>query len=136
MQLIAHRGNIDGPIIDKENHPSYIDRAIELGYDVEIDIRYISNMFYLGHDRADYPVTSNWILNRKQHLWIHCKNLESAYQIKKLDSTIRFFCHTNDHYVIVNPDYLWVHDLESDLQDNCIVPLMGIKDLDKKYELI
>ena len=31
--LISHRGNIDG-ITKYENQPSYIDDAIQLGYDV------------------------------------------------------------------------------------------------------
>jgi hypothetical protein len=131
MKIISHRGNVDGPVPNRENHPSYIDTAIQLGYGVEIDLRYINNEFYLGHDTPDHIVTSKWIFNRKDSLWIHCKNLESAYKIKKLDYSIKFFCHTNDPYVIVNPDYLWVHDLESDLKDNCVVPLMGIKDLNE-----
>ena len=37
MILISHRGNIDGKIVERENHPEYIDEAIALGYDVEID---------------------------------------------------------------------------------------------------
>ena len=32
MQLISHRGNIFGPIPEKENHPNYIDCAINDGY--------------------------------------------------------------------------------------------------------
>ena len=37
--LISHRGNVTGPNSDRENHPDYIDRAIEKGFDVEVDIR-------------------------------------------------------------------------------------------------
>ena len=32
MIYISHRGNIDGKIPSMENHPSYIDKAIALGY--------------------------------------------------------------------------------------------------------
>ena len=39
MKLIAHRGNIDGPS-DEQNSPDYIDNALSLGYDAEIDVRY------------------------------------------------------------------------------------------------
>ena len=39
MILIAHRGNVSGPNPEMENNPLYIDRALEKGYDVEIDIR-------------------------------------------------------------------------------------------------
>ena len=39
MILIAHRGNIDGPNPEMENNPQYIDKAIDSGYNVEIDVR-------------------------------------------------------------------------------------------------
>ena len=32
MIIISHRGNIRGPVPDKENRPSYIDCAIGNGY--------------------------------------------------------------------------------------------------------
>ena len=38
MILISHRGNINGRQPNLENLPEYIDSALELGYDVEIDI--------------------------------------------------------------------------------------------------
>ena len=50
MKLIAHRGNIDGPS-DEQNSPDYIDNALSLGYDAEIDVRYdpLTTVFWLGH---------------------------------------------------------------------------------------
>ena len=44
MILIAHRGNINGSMIEKENSPSYLEEAINLGYHVETDVRYINNL--------------------------------------------------------------------------------------------
>jgi len=38
MKLISHRGNLFGPNPTNENNPDYILNAIELGYDVEIDV--------------------------------------------------------------------------------------------------
>jgi len=56
MILISHRGNING-VEGKENHPDYIDRAIEKGYDVEIDVRQDNRPgFYLGHDKMEHHV--------------------------------------------------------------------------------
>ena len=43
MKLIAHRGNINGPNPEKENHPDYINTAIKSGYDVEVDVWFIDN---------------------------------------------------------------------------------------------
>lgn len=53
--LISHRGNLNGPD-SRENHPDYIDTAIESGYQVEIDLRFDGN-FYLGHDDPQYKVS-------------------------------------------------------------------------------
>ena len=52
MKLISHRGNINGKHEKFENNPNYIDTAIEQGYDVEIDVWFISETFFLGHDDA------------------------------------------------------------------------------------
>ena len=38
MKLIAHKGNIDGPNTVTENHPEQIDKCINAGYDVEVDL--------------------------------------------------------------------------------------------------
>ena len=37
MLLISHRGNING-INKMENNPNYLDKAMSLGYNVEIDV--------------------------------------------------------------------------------------------------
>ena len=46
MILIAHRGNINGPSLAMENTCVYIDSAIKLGYDVEIDVWYNSSKLF------------------------------------------------------------------------------------------
>ena len=38
MRLISHRGNINGIESVHENNPNYIENAIMLGFDVEIDM--------------------------------------------------------------------------------------------------
>ena len=38
MILIAHRGNINGPRVEFENNPEYVLRAIEMGFDAEVDV--------------------------------------------------------------------------------------------------
>ena len=37
--FISHRGNLNGPDRDNENKQSYIEFALNKGFDVEIDIR-------------------------------------------------------------------------------------------------
>ena len=51
MKLISHRGNIDGRRPDLENNPDYILKAIDKGYDCEIDVWLLKNTIYLGHDK-------------------------------------------------------------------------------------
>ena len=38
MHLISHRGNINGREPDKENSPQYIQKAIALELEVEVDV--------------------------------------------------------------------------------------------------
>ena len=78
MKIISHRGNIRGPVPERENAPSYIDCALGNGYDVEIDVRVHDGEFWLGHDEAQYRVTWNWLAMRQNNLWIHCKNAEGC----------------------------------------------------------
>ena len=66
MKLISHRGNINGENIELENTPDYIDEAISLGYDVEIDIWKDEDGFYLGHDEPTYPINLEWLVERKK----------------------------------------------------------------------
>jgi hypothetical protein len=35
MIIISHRGNIDGPDLNQENSPKYLEKAIELGFEIE-----------------------------------------------------------------------------------------------------
>ena len=128
MKIISHRGNIDGVISSKENSPEYIDTAINLGYDVEVDIRFINGKFYLGHDTPDYEISETWMELRRDKIWFHCKNLESASRIGLLDG-LKFFCHTSDSFVLTSTNHIWVHDLNMKLDNRCIIPLLSDKDI-------
>ena len=88
-KIISHRGNINGPVPEKENRPSYIDCAIQLGFEVEVDIRYINNEFWLGHDEPQYKIELSWINLRKDKLWFHCKDQESSIKLMSLICSIK-----------------------------------------------
>jgi hypothetical protein len=125
MKIISHRGNIRGPVLDKENRPSYIDSAIGNGYDVEIDLRLVNNEIWLGHDEPQYKVEHNWIISRKQHLWIHCKNVEIAYYLKDYKNELNYFCHYSDSFTLTSTGHLWVHDLNGIINESSIIPLIN-----------
>ena len=133
MKLISHRGNIIGPNLKRENSPSYIDTAICAGYDVEVDINFTNGKFYLGHDTPDYEITEIWMAKRKYNIWFHCKNLEAASELiklqKKYDIEFKFFCHSSDSFILTSNDYIWVHDLSLDLNNKCIIPLLSDTDV-------
>jgi len=132
MKYISHRGNYSGSIPERENKPSYIDTALSMGFDVEIDIRYLKGNYYLGHDFPETIVTENWIITRKNNLWIHCKNIEAAVQLSKIGQKINYFCHSSDDFVIISNEYIWVHNLSCELNKKCIIPLLN-EDSIKSY---
>jgi len=68
MKLISHRGNISAVIPERENSQMYIQEAIDAGYDVEIDVRYINGILYLGHDQPEYAIELSWLIERKHSL--------------------------------------------------------------------
>jgi hypothetical protein len=56
MILISHRGNINGKNDVRENSMFYIMEALTMGFDVEIDVWYINNEWFLGHDKPQYQI--------------------------------------------------------------------------------
>ena len=126
MILISHRGNTNGVNLEKENSQSYIQEAIDLGYDVEIDVRYIDNKFWLGHDGPDYEVELDWLHKRKDNLWIHCKNFEALSEL--VDTDLRVFYHLQEDYTIISDKHIWAHNLNK-IDENCIIPLIDKSDI-------
>ena len=108
MKLISHRGNLFGPELSLENTQPYVEKAIELGFDVEIDVWYLNSTksFYLGHDKPENKATIAWIKSLGNNLWIHCKNSEALFN---LDSELRYFWHQNDDFTITNTGVFWVY---------------------------
>ena len=107
MILISHRGNINGKIPEKENHPDYIDTAIKAGYDVEIDLWLNDGVLYLGHDSIQYEVDLKWLEKRQSKLWIHCKNVEALEFIFNTD--LHFFWHQEDTLTLTSLNCIWAY---------------------------
>ena len=103
MILISHRGNIEGPNPKMENHPIYINEAMNIGFDVEVDVRSLSGVCYLGHDTAQYEVEWNYLSDSK--LWCHAKNIE-ALEIM-LDLGIHCFWHQEDVVTLTSRNFIW-----------------------------
>ena len=103
MNIISHRGNINGRDIENENHPSYINNALNKGFDCEIDVWYKNNQFYLGHDDPTYLISKDYLVNDK--LWCHAKNIEALYEM--LNNNIHCFFHLTDDVTLTSRGYMW-----------------------------
>lgn len=104
MKIIAHRGNLYGPDPKTENTPEIIQTAIRNGFDCEIDVWYVNGRYFLGHDFPETPILLEFLEFYSEHLWIHCKHLDSLIQLKD-----RFNCfyHDKDIYTITSRGYIW-----------------------------
>ena len=112
MIYISHRGNINGKIEEAENNPDYIQDTIRLGYDVEIDVWYIDGEWWLGHDGPQYKTDLEWIEERSQNLWVHCKNIEAVeyfYENENDCKEINWFWHEEDTLTLTSYGYIWAY---------------------------
>ena len=139
MKLIAHRGNIDGKVPERENHPDYIREAIDAGYDVEIDIWLIEDRIFLGHDAPQYdlgpPQSDMWfnfLFKYAPRLWLHCKNLDALGKLY-VYGDLNMFWHDQDDVVLTSKRWLWTFPNKPLLKGSiCVFPENGINgDLEK-----
>lgn len=107
MKIIAHRANLHGSDPTKENLVSSIETCIRLNFDVEIDLWSINNNLFLGHNEPQHPVIESYLLDRKNFLWVHCKNKESLLHV--IDSDLNFFFHDKDDFVLTSKKNIWAY---------------------------
>ncbi len=121
--LISHRGNVNGPNADKENHPDYIIQALQLGYNVEIDVWYTNNNWYLGHDNPVFEIKFDFLNNDK--LWLHAKNGD-AFNILLQYNNINVFWHTNEDWILTSKGYIWTYPNKTLYPKSiCVMPEVG-----------
>lgn len=121
MILISHRGNLDGPIIELENQPNYIDLALDSGFDCEIDLWSVDSKIYLGHDLPQYEISYDWILMRKNYLWLHCKNVEIFRYFRQLSDDLNYFWHQEDTLTFTSKGFVWVFPGKQPIPDSIAV---------------
>lgn len=116
MILISHRGNINGKNELYENEPSYINSALDEGYDVEIDVWLKNEKWFLGHDIPQYEINYNWLNDRKDSLWVHCKNIEAVVNLHSKD--MHYFWHENDKITLTSKNYIWAFPSENKIKES------------------
>lgn len=105
--IIAHRGLVDGPDGDLQNHPQQVEKALMAGFDVEIDLWLRGGEWYLGHDGPQHLVDQAFI--DQQGLWLHCKNLPAFFTLKTRNSGHNFFWHESDAVVLTSRGHVWTY---------------------------
>jgi len=127
MKIIAHRGNINGPNPKMENKPEYVLNSISLGFDAEVDVWFVKDSWFLGHDTPDYKIDVGFLKNKK--LWCHAKNLDALVKMKELN--IHCFWHQKDDYTLTSMGYVWVYPGKK-LSRNSICVMPELESLDKQ----
>ena len=105
MKLIAHRGNTKGKNKKEENKPSYIEEAIKLGFDAEVDV-WLMDGIYFGHDKPQYESDMDFLLQHHENLWIHCKNLAALNSLSDFGN-LNVFWHENDKFTLTSQGFIW-----------------------------
>lgn len=111
MIFIAHRGNTEGPSA-LENTARHIEAALDQGFDVEVDVRYIDGAYCLGHDYVTQQVPLNFLA--RKGVWVHAKDPDTFEHLASLGahgvySIIHTFYQRDDAISLTTRGYYWTH---------------------------
>lgn len=131
MLKIAHRGNVYGPKPELENSPEYLDKALSLGFDIEVDVWYTDNKFLLGHDSPQYKVSEQYLQDISINSWFHCKNFSAMNMLAKKFEGFNYFWQDSDRFSLTSKGYIWTNIHEKDFSD--ISVLVNLSKPDQEY---
>jgi hypothetical protein len=124
MILISHRGNINGIIKERENHPDYLKQALSLGYNIELDVWLKNGQWFLGHEQPNFPIKESFFTEIDSgKAWYHAKNVEALGYLRQKPN-LHSYWHQEDNYALTSRGYIWVHCFNGELLKNsiCILP--------------
>jgi hypothetical protein len=127
-RLICHRANLWGADAKRENKIEAIKECISLGFDVEIDLRFYRNKFYLGHDERQESIPFDLLQKLKNKLWIHCKDLEALHELN--GSKLNYFWHDKDQYTLTSKKTIWTFPNQK-VTDNCVIVCQTLEETNK-----
>ena len=104
MILISHRGNISGKNSKLENNPDYIIAAKKKGFDVEVEVWFKNNKFYLIYDYPKFEVKQKFLKQKK--IWCHAKNFQAISALNKIKA--HYLLNKKDDYTITSKGIIWV----------------------------
>ena len=105
MILISHRGNINGRNPNLENGQRYCQKAIDAGYNVEIDVHFYDGILWTGHDRPQYRVDDDFLI--QEEVWCHAKDIMALRRLLELET--HCFFHQNDPVTLTSKGYMWTY---------------------------
>lgn len=130
MLLISHRGNTNGPDRGNENKPSTIDQVLtNTSFMVEVDVRLINGVFYLGHDFPTHIVSLTYLMNDR--IICHAKNFEAFDRLLKAGAHV--FWHENDDHTLTSRGYIWTYP---DKQVGSRSIIVDTSEMPTKYESV
>jgi hypothetical protein len=104
MIKISHRGNYKGKDTFRENTSSYIEEAIALGYDVEVDVWLLEGKWYLGHDMPREEIDISFL--ERHQIWTHAKDLQGYVSLYN-NPKVHVFWHKDDDFAITSKGIKW-----------------------------
>jgi hypothetical protein len=107
MLIISHRGNFEGKNVETENTPKQIDFLLSKNIPVEIDVRFNNDRWYLGHDYNEHSINKEYLLDRKEMLWCHAKDILALE--KMLELGLHCFWHQEDNYTLTSKGIIWAY---------------------------
>ena len=118
MIKISRRGNIDGPLPNRENTSDYIQEAMSRGFEVKIDVWYqpsglgviwnprnINDGWFLGHERPEHKIDFSFLMSK--NLWCHAKNLKALQTM--VNNKILCFWHQEDDFTLTSSGHIWTY---------------------------
>lgn len=123
--IIAHRANIwgaTGPQDVGENSIEGIVAITELCPDllIEVDVWYLNNQWFLGHDAPQTLVSEKWLQGLASHLVMHAKNAHAMSECAKRQW--HCFGHDEDRYVLTSRGWVWTYpDSQTPLFQNSVL---------------
>lgn len=123
MKFISHRGNVSGPNKERENKVDYIQEAFNEGFDVEIDLWHFDGNLYLGHDFPETICSINFLIENRESLWIHAKNLKALNFLRGNHEFLNYFWHQNDDFTLTSRGFIWTFPSKQLTENSiCVLP--------------
>jgi len=130
MIIISHRGYENGPNELLENNPEQIKNLLNKNIHVEIDVWYVGEKLYLGHDEPQHEVDLKFLENDK--LWCHAKNLPALEHM--LQHNVHCFWHQEDDHTITSRGFIWSYPGKSlTPMSICVLPELKKQDYKTCY---